>query len=508
MRKDARIALGVILALTALVVVIWVRSRGPRPQKPAETAQAEEASPVEALLRKSIGQRSWYGMYMMKEKVGYALTEVVATKVGDRDAVSFSLKAKLQITALGQKQDMRLTETRVFFRTGEFHSVSNQVKTSASDVTITGVVQGDKLLVTSQMGDQRTTKEFPAPKEGLKDALAAELLVQPDAKIGDHVTFTQFEPTMLKDLEVVLTLKERKTLMFNGVPTQVCVLSSRMPALGFDSEMCVDERGDVMEMTVGQLFVLRLEPEQQAKDIRYSSDLMRTGCVRLDPAPKQVAQTPKFRFQIWGVEDEALILNDRRQTWTAAADGSRVVECRAAGIDARKAVKLPVDRERFAKDLEPTLFAQSDDARVKKLAADIVGDERDALAATRKINTWVFKNIRKVGTAALSNAIETLASREGDCTEHTVLFVALARAAGIPAREIAGVTAVEGGEGLYYHAWPEVWVGEWVAVDPTLGQELADATHIKFAQGGTENLFRVASIFGKLKAKILDLPGK
>ena len=23
---------------------------------------------------------------------------------------------------------------------------------------------------------------------------------------------------------------------------------------------------------------------------------------------------------------------------------------------------------------------------------------------------------------------------------------------------------------FYYHAWPEVWLGEWVAVDPTLGQ--------------------------------------
>ena len=162
-----------------------------------------------------------------------------------------------------------------------------------------------------------------------------------------------------------------------------------------------------------------------------------------------------------------------------------------------------MDRAKFAEELAPTIFVQSDDARVKALAARIVGGERDSHQAALKINRWLYKNIRKVGTAALSNAVETLESREGDCTEHTVLFVALARAAGIPAREVAGVTAIERGEGLYYHAWPEVWVGQWVAMDPTLGQDVADATHIKFAEGGADQLFRIIALFGRIQAKIL-----
>jgi transglutaminase-like putative cysteine protease len=73
---------------------------------------------------------------------------------------------------------------------------------------------------------------------------------------------------------------------------------------------------------------------------------------------------------------------------------------------------------------------------------------------------------------------------------------------------VAGVTAIERGEGLYYHAWPEVWVGEWIAMEPTLNEELADATHIKFAQGGAEQAYRIMAIFGRLKAKPLDQPAK
>jgi len=87
-----------------------------------------------------------------------------------------------------------------------------------------------------------------------------------------------------------------------------------------------------------------------------------------------------------------------------------------------------------------------------------------------------------------------------------VLFVALARAEGIPARMTSGVTAIEGGEGLYFHAWPEVWVGQWVAMDPTLGQDVADATHIKFTQGAMEKQFAIVSFIGRLKAAVVPKP--
>jgi len=46
-------------------------------------------------------------------------------------------------------------------------------------------------------------------------------------------------------------------------------------------------------------------------------------------------------------------------------------------------------------------------------------------------------------TARLSNAIEVLEHLQGDCTEHSILFIGLARAAGIPAREVAGLVYVD-----------------------------------------------------------------
>ena len=73
---------------------------------------------------------------------------------------------------------------------------------------------------------------------------------------------------------------------------------------------------------------------------------------------------------------------------------------------------------------------------------------------------------------SLPNAVEVFRNRVGDCNEFTVLYVALARALGLPARAIAGLVYLDGH--FYYHAWPEVYAGRWIMVDPVFGQVPAD----------------------------------
>jgi len=476
----------------------------------AATAFAGAAdADLDALVKRHLGESHWYGVYVDGTKSGYALIECKEGKVGDEQAVIVDLKMRLKLVALGQKQDVRVFQTRTYLRSGELHEVTCRMKTDTTEAQATAIVHPDKAVIAMTMaGLASPPKELPRPKESLRDWAAAERLAASDAKVGDKVSFSMLEPLMLTEFEGTVTLKERKEIVFNGVPTQVAVMENRVPKLGMDGDVVVDGRGVVLEQKVGETFVLRLETEKQAKDVQYSADLVRVGCVKLDPPPRDLASLRKLRFQLSGVEDPELMLTDGRQRWSQGPDGSRSVEVTADPVPPDKLAKLPVDKAKFAADLAPTVFVQSEEPAIRALAAQIVGDERDAYAAAKKINAWVYTNIRKVGTAALSNAAEVLKTREGDCTEHTVLFVALARAAGIPAREVAGVTAIERGEGLYYHAWPEVWVGDWIAMDPTLNQDLADPTHIKFAQGGAENLYRIIAIFGRLKARIVDEPAQ
>src|SRR5205814_2129834 len=97
----------------------------------------------------------------------------------------------------------------------------------------------------------------------------------------------------------------------------------------------------------------------------------------------------------------------------------------------------------------------------------LAGGSRDPSVVARRINAWVYDSLRPVVTIGIPSALHVLRTRRGDCNEHTQLFVALARAAGIPARSVAGLAYVDGK--FYYHAWPEVLLRGWVAVDPTFG---------------------------------------
>lgn len=61
-----------------------------------------------------------------------------------------------------------------------------------------------------------------------------------------------------------------------------------------------------------------------------------------------------------------------------------------------------------------------------------------------------------------------LRERKGDCGQYACLFIDLCRAAGIPARFVAGMTFNKDGR-VGHHAWAEVWLPEyeWIPCDPT-----------------------------------------
>jgi transglutaminase-like putative cysteine protease len=107
-------------------------------------------------------------------------------------------------------------------------------------------------------------------------------------------------------------------------------------------------------------------------------------------------------------------------------------------------------------------------------------------------------------SVTVPSAREVLARRRGDCNEHAVLLAALARAAGIPARVVAG--AVYANDGFYYHAWTELWLGRWVSADAAFGQLPADATHVKLLEGGPERHLALAGVIGRLAFAVEEDP--
>ncbi len=94
---------------------------------------------------------------------------------------------------------------------------------------------------------------------------------------------------------------------------------------------------------------------------------------------------------------------------------------------------------------------------------------------------------------------EILDSPRGDCTEHALLFVTLARAAGLPAREVSGLLYL-GDEKQKYsaHVWAEVEIdGDWLSVDPTWRKIGLDPGYIRIYGEAAANTTTLLALSGK-----------
>jgi transglutaminase-like putative cysteine protease len=134
----------------------------------------------------------------------------------------------------------------------------------------------------------------------------------------------------------------------------------------------------------------------------------------------------------------------------------------------------------------PGLGKATSDAAVRRAVAEAVGSAADPRERIERILDWLDEKVKKEYRQGLGEPGAILADRRGDATEFTRLFVAMARASGVPARTRLGLVARR--TGFFLHPWADVWLNDWIPVDPYLGQFPADAMHIRLAVAGDDAL--------------------
>ena len=164
---------------------------------------------------------------------------------------------------------------------------------------------------------------------------------------------------------------------------------------------------------------------------------------------------------------------------------------------------VEMSEEFIAVNTQATEYWQTQDETIKALAAEY---RTPRAIYDYVIRTLEYDNDRVTLNADRMGAVEAL-NNPGNalCMEFTDVFIAIARAAGIPAREVNGyafsdnptlqplslVTDV-------LHSWPEYWDANrkaWIAVDPTWGDTTGgidyfnnmDLKHIAFAIHGKDD---------------------
>jgi hypothetical protein len=207
----------------------------------------------------------------------------------------------------------------------------------------------------------------------------------------------------------------------------------------------------------------------------------------------------QLRIRIAGVELEGFDLSGGRQQ--LAGDTLTITREEGAALIAPWVLPYAGGGEP-ARELAASPLIQVDDPRIRAKALEITNATDDPSEAARVLEQWVYRSVRKEIVPSVPSAVQVLEALRGDCNEHTVLYIALARAIGLPARSAVGLVNVRGR--FYYHAWPEVWLNDaWVAVDPTLGQFPADASHVRFLVGGLARQVELIRLIGRLRLEAL-----
>ena len=444
----------------------------------------------------------WYGLYMNGQKAGYSKNSVAVEKDG---SIVVSENAQFRVKMMDIAQDMQILLKRTYSKEGHLVRIDQQVNDVQGPKRFLATVEGDAMKLESTIGGATQVETLPKPKESLVDAIKQIELVRKDAAVGDELGYTLFEPMYKKELEGNSRITGIEERNFEGAKTKVFKIETTIQGMGgMKSISYVTEKGKTLEDSIAGMLRMRLEPKEIAVDVNYNNDVIVSNAAVIDKPIADPRTRKTIHLRVEGPLTIDHLFSDERQTFSQKEAAFDFVG-RKISLDGYTPVKMPITNETVKPWLKPTTFVQSEDPRLIKKAKEIAGESKDPFVVSSALCHWVYRNVKTTYSAQLSNALEVLEKPEGDCTEHSILFVGLARAIGLPAREVAGLIYVNNEQpAFYFHQWAKVWIGKWIDVDPTFDQPLADATHIKLAEGDLFEQAKLVPVIGKLKVTVIE----
>jgi len=404
---------------------------------------------------------------------------------------------------MGERQTVRVTARAVLdamYHLQEFHF---NMKSRNYTMSVNGVRKAGKTFeVTVLTGGTAYRTGIDIPDDAVIYSPMMELALK-QLKPGQQTRLKTFNPISLVASDIIVKALRKETLQHMGVAVQATVLAA--DCQGMEVLTWIDAEGRILRQETPLGWCLeRCAPEDALasdEDSQEAQDILLALAVPVSGAISAARRRSNLRVRLQGAEMRRDDLVSHRQEVGDIRRHSAELTLRA---DVLPEVGAPIGEIPDGLDayLASSLYIQAEDPDIVRRATEIVGHETDSLQAALLLYKWVFRNVRKQPTISVPSAVDVLKVMSGDCNEHTYLFVALARAAGIPARITVGLTY--NGDAFYYHAWPAIYVGRWLEMDPTLGQPAVDATHIRLLEGELQDQMKLMGMIGRLSVEVVE----
>ena len=438
----------------------------------------------------------WWGVYYRGEKIGYA-NQTISPKsqgyeVQDRSMLRLQLLGTTQLAITRLEMDV---DQEWALRRFDFQLQSNGVKFRAR-----GSVTPGKLSLGVESGGHVTEHNLTLTQTPYLLAALKPYVATQQLEPGKEYHFSTFDPATLAQQVTTIVIEGREHIQLND--RRVPAIRVRQRFKGLSVMSWLDGTGRTLKEETPAGLSLVQQPRQQAQTLPDSTsvplDLIAQTSIEADRPIAAPERKNRVTLKLSGINLANFpMVSSGRQRLTA--DQLRIEREDMTQVTA---IRLPVRDRALSSFTQPTPFLQSDHPQIRSLAREIVGQEKDGRRAVLLIKGWVAREIAKEPTVSIPNALEVLQTRKGDCNEHTVLFNALARAVGIPAKTVVGVVYLR--SAFYYHAWSEVWLGKWVSLDAVLDQFPADPTHVKFLEGDIDRQIDILQLIGNLRIQVVE----
>jgi hypothetical protein len=457
----------------------------------------------------------FYRLDVGGQQVGYSSTTI--------DTLANSLRVEnvfvLDVPALGALHRTTARSTATLSRALRLQSVETTFDGDLGQFTAHGLVLGDSVLSVAiiSAGDSQLTR---IPLQGpitLPTLLPLRLAFGGELRSGRSYTARLFDPLLLTGRDVTARVAAESTLVVSDSADLDSTTMAWAPehfdtvrafridhdAMGMPMRSWIDAQGRLVLAISdsGAVGDPKFTMERAAFEIVYQNfkkrDTVRIARNSAAPGPGEIVPVTALAA---GIRADP----ERRERLRLRRNGHDTIEIvQPAALQAHAApYRLPSRDTTLARWLAPEPLIQSHDPRIAAQARRIVERERSPARVAELLTHWVHRSLRRElpPPGSAPSAVRVLQNPQGDCNEATTLFVALARSTGLPARTVAGLIYMNGR--FYYHAWAEVYLNDWIAVDPTFDQFPADAGHVRIATGGLARQIELVPLVGGGRVKL------
>lgn len=375
------------------------------------------------------------------------------------------------------------------------------LRSNESDIKISGEYDGHYLQGEIITGKETVPYSLPVGRDFLLTAgPALPLLDTPVLEPGQSISVDVFDPISRSVQKAIITSQSKEALQITGEHIETYRMAVTLS--GLTSTVWVTPDQEIVQVTTP--FGLKLKKISLTDTIARVPDAEKGDLISATAIKPKGMKPFRGARQMW-VKIEGLTSVNQPPSSTYQVKTAQGYFIKPPAEPKNIPLTEKIMRTIPDNTLTGDALIQAEHPKIQKLANEIVGNEQDLWKKSQKIFNWVYNNIEKMISPNIPSALTVLETRQGDCNEHAVLFTALARAVGIPTRICIGLVWSEELQSFGYHAWVEVFIGEWTPIDPTLGQLIADATHIALIHGNIDQWLRLSSYVNQIQLEVVNI---